>query len=125
LKNTRLILACLLISFLFVYLEWGKDQSGFMFQMEYSIFMQNKNPLDAFSHPFVFIPLIGQLILLSALFREFPERRLTISGIVFLGVLVAMILFVGILSGNWKIILSTIPFIAFTTLCIIQLKKSR
>lgn len=107
----RLINIALLITSLICYLEWGGGNSGFLFQMEYELF--KKADLKDSLHVMVVAPLVGQLILLFTVFQKTPGRRLTAIGIGLLSVLVLMILLVGILGLNYKIFLSTIPFIVF------------
>lgn len=107
----RLINVALLITSLICYLEWGGGNSGFLFQMEYELF-KKEDLKDSFSHVMVLAPLAGQLILLFTVFQKIPGRRLTAIGIGLLSVLVLMILLAGILGLNYKIFLSTIPFIA-------------
>jgi hypothetical protein len=106
----RIIKIAIFISFLFCYLEWGGSQSSFIYQMEYSIFSEDDN-VSAFTHPFILLPLIGQVILLVSIFLNERSRILTRISIIFLSVLVLMILLVGVLSLNIKIIASTLPFL--------------
>ena len=107
----RLLKLAILLSFLICYLEWGTDKSGFIFQFEYEIIAENKLT-DSITHPFIFLPLLGQLLLIISVIVKNPHRRLTALGIVMLSLLVLMILLVGILSLNFKIIASTVPFLA-------------
>jgi hypothetical protein len=109
--SLRAINAALLISFLLCYLEWGTDQSGFIFQLEYSFFTEKNNWLDSFSHPLIIAPFAGQLLLIYNIIRKQPGRRITLAGIFLLGLLVLAILLAGIFSLNPRMILSTLPFI--------------
>lgn len=120
-KN-RIINLGLLLSFLICYLEWAGGNSGFLFQFEYSVFSTNANQ-NTFAHPLIFIPLLGQLLLLISVF--YPNKRLTLFGIILLSVLVLVILLVGVLSFNLKIILSTIPFITISILFIENYRKQK
>jgi heme A synthase len=107
----RLLLLGIWISFLFCYLEWGQDNSGFMFQMEWTAFMEARKSLSAIVHPFILLPFLGQILVLIAIFQKRSRRRLVVAGVLLLSLLVLMILLVGILAFNLKIILSTVPFL--------------
>ena len=114
----RLLNLGLLLAFLVCYLEWGQDQSSFLFQMEYSIFFEKKESIDTFTHPFIIIPFIGQLLIFYTLFQKKPNRKLTVIGLSLLSILVLLILLVGLLSLNIKIILSTITFLLISLMII-------
>ena len=107
----RLINIALLITSLTCYLEWGGGNSGFLFQAEYEMF-KSADFTHSFTHVMVLAPLLGQLLLLITVFQKTPARRLTAVGIGLLSVLVLMIFLVGILGLNYKIFISTLPFIA-------------
>ncbi|MGB4849182.1 MAG: hypothetical protein WBP41_14760 [Saprospiraceae bacterium] len=119
----RLINIGLLLSFLIGYLEWGHDNSSFVFQVEYLVFFQKDHSTDTFAHPLIIIPFVGQLLILFTIFQRKPSRRLTWIGLILLSILVLVILLVGLLSLNYKIILSTLPFILFSILFIVKRKE--
>src|SRR5690349_982310 len=106
----RLINVAILATSLICYLEWGGGNSGFLFQMEFELFRKD-DLANSFTHVMVLAPMAGQLILLFTVLQKNPGRRLTAVGIGLLSVLVLMIFLVGILSLNYKIFLSTLPFI--------------
>ena len=119
---SRFISLALLLSFLVCYLEWGKDQSAFLFEIEYSLLSGDKD-FHTFIHPLIFLPFIGQLILLYSLFRKVTDKRITIIGWTLLGLLVALILIVGLLTLDLKIIGSTIPFILVSIWFFVERRK--
>ena len=119
--NPRLINLALLITSLICYLEWGGGNSGFLFQMEYELFKQT-DLTHSLTHVMVLAPLVGQLLLLVTLFQKTPGRRLTAIGVGLLSVLILMIFLVGILGLNYKILLSTLPFI-ITSILFIKKRK--
>ena len=108
--SPRLINIALLITSLICYLEWGGGNSGFLFQAEYEMF-KSADFAHSFTHVMVLAPVIGQLLLLFTVFQKVPARRLTAIGIGLLSVLVFMIVLVGILGLNYKIFISTLPFV--------------
>ena len=117
----RLINVGLLITSLICYLEWGGGNSGFLFQMELELFQQD-DLSHSLTHVMVLAPLAGQAVLLFTLFQKIPGRRLTAMGVGLLSVLVLMIFLIGILSLNYRIFLSTLPFV--TSIVLFIRKKS-
>jgi len=107
-KNLNL---CLVLSFQLGYLEWGKGYHTFLFQAETEIISKAMSNAASAVHPFIIIPLAGLLILLYTLFQKTPSRFLSLSGLACLSVLMLLILLIGIISGNLKMIASTIPFL--------------
>ena len=99
------------------YLEWGGNHNMFLFKAEVAIITKLFTNPTAVLHPFTLLPMIGQLLLIIALFQEKDNRLLIFTAIGCLGILLGFMLIVGILSLNYKIILSTIPFltVAFFT----------
>lgn len=119
--NTRIANVLLLVSSLICYLEWGGGNSGFLFQTEYAVFIKRSS--DSFLHPFVLIPLIGQILLIASTLKKQPSKLLTLIGLSMIGLLVLMVLFVGLLSMNAKIVGSTIPFILISVFFIRSYRK--
>lgn len=109
--KSRLLNLALLVTSLIGYLEWGRDQSMFLFQGEFEILQKLFTDPMSVAHPFVLFPLFGQILLLVTLFQKKPSKWLTYAGIVCLGLLLGMICFIGIISFNWRIFVSTLPFI--------------
>ncbi|MGE0638541.1 MAG: hypothetical protein AB7G44_08035 [Bacteroidia bacterium] len=107
----RLINIGLILTSLIGYLEWGTESSTFLFQAELEVFRKFFiNPLDVL-HPFVLLPLFGQLLLLFTLFQKTPGRVVSLAGLSALSLLMLLLLFIGIISFNWKILVSSLPFI--------------
>lgn len=123
--SLRLINILLLIGLSICYLEWGKDNSGFLLQMGYGIFTNSHRNARTFTHPFVLLPLAGQLMLLCNSCLPRPRKWLTIAGILLPGLLVLMVLLAGILSKNPKIIASTLLFIGMTVYFFVKRKSIR
>lgn len=113
----------LIITSLFGYLEWSGNQRMFLFEAEAEIF--SKLLIDPVSvlHPFTILPLLGQLLLVFTLFQKTPSKLLTYSSIAGIGLLLLFMFLIGIISMNYKIILSTVPFLTIAVITIIQLRK--
>ncbi len=113
----------LLLSFQFGYLSWGNNNSSFVFQVEAKLFSELvKNPLSLM-HPFIVIPLLGQLLLLFTLFQKEPSKAISFVGITCTGLLMLMFLFIGIWTLNLKILISAVPFVVLSLLLFRSYKK--
>lgn len=123
-QKKRVLILLLFLSTFFGYLEWGDDQSSFLIESELEIFSKGiKDPLSVL-HPFTLIPFIGQILLLISLFQKAPKKWLVIAAIIGLGLLFGLILFIGIIGPNWKILVSSLPFWLISTLLIREFRRS-
>lgn len=102
-----------LLSSFFGYLEWGKEQSSFLFQVERDLLFGALGNTNSFSHPMILLPILGQLLLLISLFPIQKRKWFFVCGFVGIGLLMFMILLSGALSLNVKIVSSVLPFWAF------------
>jgi len=100
-----------IVTSLLGYLEWGKDNESFLFEAEMEIMLKLFTIPQSVIHPFTLLPLIGQLLLLITLFQKRPNKVLTYIGLLGIGILLAFMFVIGLLSVNYKIVLSTIPFL--------------
>jgi hypothetical protein len=116
--KSKLYSLLLLITSLFGYLEWSANQHIFLFQAEIEVFSKLfSNPLSIL-HPFTILPILGQMVLLIILFQEKPRKALVYFSISKLSILLVFMFIVGIMAMNFKIIISTIPFILLSLLTI-------
>ncbi|MBK9153979.1 MAG: hypothetical protein IPM25_07135 [Chloracidobacterium sp.] len=112
-----------ILTSLFGYLEWGGGNGAFLFQAELEVFGKLfSDPVSA-AHPFTLVPLLGQVLLLITLFQKEPSRWLTYIGIACLALLLLMMVLVGVLGSNFKILLSTLPFLVTAVLAIREARK--
>lgn len=112
----KIINILILLSAFFGYLEWGKNNSSFLYEVELEFFKNMFNDPKSSVHPFTVIPIFGQILLFITLFQKTPNQKLTYIGIFCIGVLLLFIFFIGIISINLKILISTLPFILFAIL---------
>lgn len=119
----KILNAGLILSSFVGYLEWGTDQSNFLIQTEWHILSGFADDPLSIIHPFIIIPMLGQILLVITLFQKKPSRLLTYSGLGCLAVLLLFILFIGFLNMNVKMIASIMPFIIFGVLTIKQNRK--
>ena len=107
----RILTLCLIIFSLFGYLEWGDDKQQFIYQVEGEILGKLFSDPASIIHPFVLLPLIGQLFLLYRVIRPDAKNLFLYLGITGIGILLSLMLFIGIISSNFKIAASTLPFL--------------
>ena len=113
-SKQKLLLIALIISSLVGYLEWNGGNNTFLFEAEYLVFSKLFSDPISVLHPFTIIPLAGQILLLISIFLKNPSKKLVITAIASIGLLFVVILLVGILSKNYKILLSVVPFLIFS-----------
>ena len=121
--KTKILNLAVLISSLFGYLEWGVDNSSFLFQSELEVLRQMLTDPLSIMHPFILLPVAGQVMLLIAAFKKGSSKLLSYLGIAFLAVLLLFILFIGLMELNLKTIISIIPFLISSIMLILHLRK--
>ena len=99
----------LIITSLIGYIEWPNNHN-FLFQVEYQL-LSGAGGTDGILHPFVLLPLLGQLLLVISLFQKTPSRLLTFLGLVCLSLIMLFLFLIGCISLNYKIMLASLPFI--------------
>jgi hypothetical protein len=109
--KSKLLNALLIISSLFGYLEWGKDNHSFLYEIEAKILIKIFHEPESVLHPFTVLPLLGQILLLFTLLQKRPNRILTFIGIASIGMLLLLMFAIGCMSLNFKILFSTVPFL--------------
>ena len=123
--KTKILISLLIITSLFGHLEWGQGNQMFLFQVEAEIFTKIfKDPLSVL-HPFTVLPFIGQLILLFTLFQKKPGKVLTFIGTGCLGILLALVLFIGIIELKFSILFSAVPFFVVVFFTIWHFRKMK
>lgn len=120
----KLLNLTLIATSLMAYLEWGHDGSEFLLTTELSIFSLLLTDPSKALHPFIVLPLLGQLLLIITLFQHKPGKMLTYTGMCCIGLLLLFICFIGFLALNIKIILSTLPFLATCVAVIVNFRRS-
>ena len=119
----KVLIFLLIISSLFGYLSWGTDNHAYLWEVERDIIQKLFSEPESVAHPFILIPLLGQLLLLIALFQNKPNPKLIYTAIGCIGLLFVFILIAGILSTHISIIGSTLPFLAISMYTIKVLKN--
>jgi len=116
--NKKLLNLLLILTSLAGYLEWGRDQSMFLFQMEAELFAKALREPGSVIHPFTVLPVLGQLALLWTVFQRTPSRLLTYAGMAGLGLLLGLMFVIGLMTGNMKILASTAPFLVVAVITV-------
>lgn len=108
--RAKILNTLLLLTSLIGYLEWGGNNHLFIAEAEREIILKLYTETNSVIHPLILLPISGQLLLLFTLIQKKTNRMLSFIGITALGCLLYFMLFVGIISLNYKIIISTLPF---------------
>lgn len=124
-SKTKLLIVLIILTSLFGYLEWGKGNSSFLFEAEAEVISKLVSDPTSVIHPFTLLPLLGQILLLIMLFRKRPAKVLTFVGICGIGILLAFMFVIGLVSLNFKIMLSVTPFLILSALTLRQFKRMR
>jgi hypothetical protein len=114
----------LILTSLFGYLEWGRGQHTFLFQAESDILYKLFTDPMSVAHPFIVLPIVGQIMLCVTLFQKTPNKTLTYLSIGGLGILLIFIFLIGLISLNFSIAISAIPFLIFAVMTIQRFKQS-
>ena len=117
----RIFLLGLILSSFLGYLEWGTDQRMLLGQIEWEILSKLFRDPVSVLHPFIVLPLAGQILLIIAVFK--PVKWLIITGISGIGLLMLLLFFIGLLGANWRVILGSLPFLFLATLTLIHWRK--
>ncbi len=121
--KAKILNLSLVLTSLIGYLEWGEDKTAFLFQVEAVILSKLFQDPASIVHPFVLLPLAGQLLLLFTLFQKQPGKALTFSGLGGIGVLLLLMFAIGVMNLNVKIFASTLPFLVTGILTIRHHRK--
>ncbi|MBK6351846.1 MAG: hypothetical protein KA251_02255 [Saprospiraceae bacterium] len=121
--KSKILNLLLIVTSLFGYLEWGGNNSILLFQAEADIISKLFTDPTSVIHPFILLPLVGQILLLVSVFQNKPSHLLTYIGIACLALLLGFMFVIGILSLNYKIIFSTLPFLVVAGTAIFHYRK--
>lgn len=121
----KILILLIILSSFFGYLEWGKDNKMFLIEGEIDIISKLFSNPGSVLHPFIILPLLGQALLIITLFQTKSGKTLSLLGISFIALLILMITFISVISLNYKMFLSTIPFIILSVMRISLYKKDK
>ena len=92
------------------YLQWGEDQHQFLFQTEAELFRKGWGNPGSVVHPFILLPLFGQLLLLVNAFIAKPRKGLIYLGIVLIGLLYGLLIIIAYLSSSILVKVAVFPY---------------
>jgi phosphatidylserine synthase len=119
----RVLNLTLLLAFQFCYLEWPPKNSMFIFQGEIEIATKTESLINNITHPVILAGLIAQILLIfGVLYPKFNKKANTL-GVFLIFLLVFLFFIVGIFSKNYKIICSTLPYLALSISYIVYIRK--
>jgi hypothetical protein len=121
----KLLNSSLVLTSLIGYLEWGGGHSTFLFQAEVELFSKGLADPASVIHPLTLLPVFGQLALVVTIFQKSPGKGLTYFGIAGIGVLLALMFVIGLISLNPRILSSTLPFLTLAALTVRQHSRAR
>lgn len=117
--HSKILNTLLVLSSLIGYLEWSGNNHLFIVEAEREIILKLFTDPNSIIHPLIILPIGGQILLLLTLFQKKPNKIMTYISIAMLGCLLYLMLFIGIFSFNYKIIISTLPFL-FISIAIVR-----
>ena len=112
-RQVRSLGAALVLTSGMAYLRWGGgSQSAFLFEMEGTVLEKlTTDPLSVL-HPFVILPMSGQLLLIGNTLLPRPRPGILLAGLALLGSLLSFVLLAGILGKDPAVAGSCIPFLS-------------
>lgn len=119
----KIINLLLILTSLTGYMEWGGNNHTFLFKAEADVFSKLLTQPGSALHPFVVLPMTGQLLLLITLFLKKPARLITYISIAAMGLLLGFIFLIGAFSLNFKILASAIPFFVVAVIALRHYRK--
>ena len=117
--HSKILNTLLVLSSLIGYLEWGGNNHLFIVEAEREIILKLFTDPNSIIHPLIILPIGGQILLFLTLCQKKPNKIMTYISIAMLGCLLYLMLFIGIFSFNYKIIISTLPFL-FISIAIVR-----
>ena len=120
----KVYISLTIVSSLIGFLEWGHNNSTFIFHGEVEVIQKLFTDPASVVHPLTIIPLIGQIILIVAFLQPVPNKKLAYAGVICISTLLLLIFIIGLITLNYKTILSTLPFLTFAVLTIRTLRKT-
>ena len=117
--HAKILNTLLVLSSLIGYLEWSGNNHLFIVEAEREIILKLFTDPNSIIHPLIILPIGGQILLLLTLFQKKSNKIMTYISIAMLGCLLYLMLFIGIFSFNYKIIISTLPFL-FISIAIVR-----
>ena len=111
----------LVLTSLIGYLKWGGNNAAFLAEAEAEVLTRAFAEPMAVLHPFTVLPLVGQVLLVATLFQRRVSKLLTVIGLACLSLLILLIFAIGIAVFEYRMVLSTLPFVVIGAFVIREL----
>lgn len=95
--------------FLICRMEWGQGNSAFVFELFREFFRSSQHTIETLAHPVILAGVLGLALLIYGAVARRPRRALVLAGILLPGLVAALLLLVGSLSGRITVVLSSLP----------------
>jgi hypothetical protein len=119
----KLLSLLVVLASLVGYLEWSGGNAMFIGQMELLFFDKLFTSPEDLAHPFIILPFAGQLLLIAVFLLKRPAFRLAWAGVLLLSVIMLMILLIGAMGLNWRMLLSAMPFFILAVMLMRALRQ--
>lgn len=121
--SLKVLLVLLLITSLMGRMEWGGGQRLFLFQAEWDVLKKMFSAPREVLHPFILLPMAGQLLILIPVLQAIPSKVLVYAGIAGMALLMGMLLFIALLQLNWYMLICAMPFFIVSIMVIKKFRK--
>lgn len=125
LKKRKIMAALLLLSSFFGYLAWSGQKGMFIFEMEKQILWGLFDSPSDYIHPFILLPLFGQICIMTYIIHPKPKSLWLWLGLAGIGLLMFFLFFIGLIGQQWKIWLGAAPFVTFSILTMYYFNKTK
>lgn len=98
----------------------GADQSMFLIEGEMEILSKLFSDPLSIAHPFVLLPLAGQILLLITLFQKNPSGILSLLGMAAIALLLMFIFLIGLMNLHIKILFSSLPSVGIGIISVLH-----
>lgn len=119
----RILNILLLLTFQIGYMEWPPHNSMFVFEAAYAILSKTESLISNLTHPIILLGLLAQLALLMAAIVPNFNKKINAVGIVILGLLLLLFLWISLLSKNIKMFAATLPYLSISVYYFWNYKK--
>jgi hypothetical protein len=104
-------------------MEWPPHNSMFVFEAAYAILSKTESLISNLTHPIILLGLLAQLALLMAAIVPNFNKKINAVGIVILGLLLLLFLWISLLSKNIKMFAATLPYLSISVYYFWNYKK--
>ena len=112
----RLLIFLTLVASSLVIVHWGMFNEAFLIQYEWMTLVNCFHASPSWSTIPIFLTIVGQLLLIISLIQNPVKKPLLYTGLALTSVTVVQLLLAGILSVDYKMVGSSLPFVLLVIL---------